>query len=229
MYCSQCGNQVLEEESHFCDQCGNLLKATSEHSPAAVLAEQPTAESKEQADSPESPSYASYRSSPSSSSTFIYAHWYTLIEGLQTSSIAFYSSVERAIRERQIPEIKLSHIDWKEGGLFSAKRVYLRVQRRENIFDICGAPFGTAFFVSWWRGEPMGCLYWMADSFPLVGGFLKMLLRPPTYYRIDTGLMFQSAIHGAILEVIDGLTEAKGLRALSDLERKPILHELQRR
>lgn len=49
-----------------------------------------------------------------------------------------------------------------------------------------------------------------------------------TYYQLDTALMFQEAVHAAVLEVIDGLTQAKGLRALSEEERKPILRALAR-
>ena len=32
----------------------------------------------------------------------------------------------------------------------SAKREYLRMQRGKYAFDICAAPFGNGFFVSWW-------------------------------------------------------------------------------
>jgi hypothetical protein len=39
------------------------------------------------------------------------------------------------------------------GGPASAKREYLQVGREKLIFDICGAPFGTGFFVSWWLAE----------------------------------------------------------------------------
>ncbi len=152
----------------------------------------------------------------------IISHWYRLIEGLQTSPKDFYASVEHAIVRRQVPDAKSSRVDWREGGLLSAKREYLRVQRREYIFDICGAPFGTGFFVSWWLGEPQGCF----QALPIVGPFFA---RRATYYRIDTALMFQSAVHDAVLEVVDELTSAKGLRALSELERKPILREFFQR
>src|SRR5262249_32254698 len=43
--------------------------------------------------------------------------------------------------------------DWKEGGPLSASREYLRVTRQGLVFDICGAPFGTGFFVSLWYGR----------------------------------------------------------------------------
>jgi hypothetical protein len=50
-----------------------------------------------------------------------------------------------------------------------------------------------------------------------------------TYYRIDTTLMFQKAIHNAVLEVIDEMTTAKGLRALGEHDRKPVMREFYQR
>lgn len=120
-----------------------------------------------------------------------------------------------AIERRAIPDAAQSRVDWREGGVLSAKREYLRVRRKQYTFDICGAPFGTGFFVSWWLTEPLGCL----------GGYIR---RRETYYRIDTALMFQEAVHAAVLEVIDGMTSAKGIRGLSELDRKPILRSLVR-
>jgi len=58
---------------------------------------------------------------------------------------------------------------------------------------------------------------------PFIGMIYENLFNPPTFYNLDTALMFQQAVHNAVLEVIDGMVAAKGLRALSDLERKPIL------
>src|SRR3989344_80720 len=86
--------------------------------------------------------------------TLVMSHWSNLIENLQASPLEFYGLVECAIRNRNIPEASTSRVDWQEGGLLSAKREYLRVSRGKNIFDVCGAPFGNGFFVSWWLGEP---------------------------------------------------------------------------
>lgn len=155
----------------------------------------------------------------------VISHWNQLLSGLQASPKEFYAAVEQAIEQRQVPDTKRSRVDWHEGGLFSAKREYLRVKRKEYIFDICGAPFGTGFFVSSWLGEvPSGLLALLAEI-PVIGYLVQRLVRPATYYKIDTALMFQSAVHGAVLDVVDGLLSAKGLRALSELERKPILRE----
>jgi hypothetical protein len=46
---------------------------------------------------------------------------------------------------------------------------------------------------------------------------------------MDTAIMFQSMVHSAVLDVIDPLFTAKGVRALSELERKPIMQELYQR
>jgi hypothetical protein len=61
---------------------------------------------------------------------------------------------------------------------------------------------------------------------PLVGWFYGRFFAPETYYQIDTMLMFQSAVHTAMLEVIDGLLSRKGMRALAAEERKPVFREL---
>lgn len=61
---------------------------------------------------------------------------------------------------------------------------------------------------------------------PLVGWFYEKVFAPETYYRIDTMLMFQSAVHSAMMEAIDGQTTQKGVRGLTEDERKPIFHKL---
>jgi hypothetical protein len=61
---------------------------------------------------------------------------------------------------------------------------------------------------------------------PVIGAIYRAFFYRETYYRIDTMLMFQSAVHSAMLEVIDGLMTQKGLRALSEDERKPVFKQL---
>lgn len=156
------------------------------------------------------------------------SHWYQLLDGLQLRPSEFYNTLSPMIQARQIPGIQFSMVAWREGGPLSAKREYLRIQRGEYVFDICGAPFGRGFFVSTWLHEMTGCLGDLADL-TLVGFIFKNFLRPLTYYRIDTALMFQSAVHAAVLEVIDGLMSQRGLRALTEAERKPILREFYSR
>jgi hypothetical protein len=219
----------------------------------------------------------------------VISHWHNLIENFQTSPMWFYQSLEAAVQRRYIPEIHGARIEHKEGGLASASRQYVRFHRGKTAFDICAAPFGTGFFVSWWFNEPplrFGILYTLAFLFavafamnfafgvgfaigaaaqgyafgillgfggafvgvplvlwllgnalrqglttgesiilamPLIGWIYERIFAPPTFYALDTALMFQDAVHNAVLEVMDGITASNGVRALTGAERKPIL------
>lgn len=212
----------------------------------------------------------------------VISHWSTLIENFQVSPLGFYKQVEEALVRRQIPETKNSRVDYKESGLLSASREYLHVSREKLDFDICGAPFGTGFFVSWWLTEQrvslnpliklaavfglfgvgvsmlsefgivtglfafaivLGGGLWMLNAManngdfnddivrviPILGPLYNWLFKATTFYRIDTTLMFQKAVHNAVLEVIDEMTAGKGVRALSELDRKPIMREFYQR
>jgi hypothetical protein len=212
----------------------------------------------------------------------VISHWSTLIENFQASPLAFYQGVEAALIRRQLPETKNCRIDHREAGILSANREYLHVTRESFGFDICGAPFGTGFFVSWWLTDDtpqlnpiqraialfvmLGAALWMLSEFglttgavvivfvlfgglaaantlasggdfndklvqslPLVGVLYEWLFKPQTFYRLDTMAMFQKAVHSAVLEVIDTMTTEKGVRALADADRKPIMREFYSR
>ena len=159
----------------------------------------------------------------------VISHWYNSVENLQASPMDFYASLEKAINKRNLPDITISRKDWKEGGMFSAKREYFRIKRKEHVFDICGAPFGNGFFFSWWLAEIPSGLMAVLSEIPWVGLFFMVFIKPATYYKIDTALMFQQAIHTAVLDVVDEMTSSRGLRTLSELERKPIMREFSRR
>jgi hypothetical protein len=75
-------------------------------------------------------------------------HWYALVPGFNTSTEDFYASVEGELKERQVPGLQMSRVDFAEGGVLSDKRTYLRMIRERLVFDICAAPFGKAFFFS---------------------------------------------------------------------------------
>ena len=118
------------------------------------------------------------------SASLTISHWDKLLEDMELSVQTFYAAVEEALSRRQIPRARVFRVDWREGAPFSARREYLRVVRNEFVFDICGAPFGTGFFVSWWLGElPAGCLS-LLSRVRLVGGFSDAVFRPATYYRV---------------------------------------------
>jgi hypothetical protein len=212
--------------------------------------------------------------------TNVISHWHHPVENFATSAMEFYAAVEAALQPREIPEYSTSRIDWRESGVLSARREYLRIKRGKLAFDLCAAPFGTGYFFSWWLAElpPSHPLLWAALFFfslfvifaicvgvfgfwgvpvgmaacggavllfgnlvrdqefgqhvedvvlaiPVLGWFYAKFFQPPTYYKADTVLMFQSVVHTAVLEVVDSLFTAKGIRALSEQERKPIMRE----
>ena len=216
--------------------------------------------------------------------SIVISHWHHPVENLQTSTLEFFSAVEVALRPRQIPDYTVSRVDWREGGVLTARREYLRIKRGRLAFDLCAAPFGTGFFFSWWLAEvpPSHTLLWAILIFtvpfvaygicvakfglvglllgplfivgvfiamglilrdgelgsdavervlaiPLIGTLYEKLFKPSTYYRIDTALMFQSVVHAAVLEVVDQVMSAKGARALTELERKPVMREFYQR
>ena len=90
---------------------------------------------------------------PRDSYTSALSHWHTLFEDFSTSTQEFYRAVEEAIRRRNLPEIEVSRVLFKEGGIASAEREYLRVRRKRVAFDICSAPYGNGHFFSWWLAK----------------------------------------------------------------------------
>src|SRR5262245_48628575 len=118
------------------------------------------------------------------------SHWHHLLDGFRHSPKAFYEGLEKSIKTREIPDSGVSRVEFSEGGMLSAKREYLRVRRREHIFDICAAPFGSGFFVSWWLFTTPGCLSILADI-PIVGLPLAPFVRRTTYWALDSAHMFQ--------------------------------------
>jgi hypothetical protein len=213
-------------------------------------------------------------------------HWHSLIEGFSTSTLDFYELVKAGLARREIPNLKIKTVTWKESGLGSGKRVYLRVSRETLNFDICAAPFGTGFFFSWWlakisrvlldflflvlvfivagvlihrgMGESqegqtaiqalgqgcsgiilLGSLFFAGFfglgllvrhgnfgaepavlSMPITGFFYALFFRPMTYFNEDTALMFRESVHHAVMEAIDQVTSAQGVRGLSEDARK---------
>jgi hypothetical protein len=205
----------------------------------------------------------------------VVGHWHTLVDEFATSSLDFYDLVNSGIARREIPDLKISQVEWKESGLGSGKRVYLRVSREHLNFDICAAPFGTGFFFSWWLAripevfldlaflfgylflggllfaifarEVEGCggmlmafvlyaggLFGLGAyvrygdagleptvvSMPITGFLYQLVFRPVTYFNEDTAIMFKESVHHAVLEAIDQVTSAQGVRGLSEEARR---------
>jgi len=78
----------------------------------------------------------------------VYNHWYAPVDNFEFATVDFYQMIEKALTERKVPGLEISRVEFKEGGLLSSKREYLRLKRERLVFDICAAPFGTSYFFS---------------------------------------------------------------------------------
>lgn len=157
--------------------------------------------------------------------TAIISHWNHMAQGLALSSQEFYAEIERLIGIHNLNDLKTERVNLSEGGLLSSKREYLQVKRGDHVFHVCAAPYGHGFFVSWWLGAvEQGIVAWLATK-PVIGFLVRNLVKPLTYYKIDTALMFQSITHSAVSEALNGMLSAKGLRALTEHEQKPVMRD----
>lgn len=207
----------------------------------------------------------------------VLSHWQTAYEGFSTPVQDFYAQVEAAVKSRQLSDVTFSRVVFKESGIASAGREYLRVSRGGLKLDICAAPYGNGFFFSSWMaldfpaylpylylavilgsgllflgfalaalvtdGGKTGFLgilsfYFLTlagcglavhhrvmgveeavEAIPFIGRIYGGLFNPDTYFSIDSEGMFQSAIHGAVLEAVHAVTEQSGRRVLVVPER----------
>ncbi len=62
----------------------------------------------------------------------------------------------------------------------------------------------------------------------LFGFYVVWYLRSPpeTYYRYDVICMYQTAVHNAVVQVIDEIAEPKGISPLSEFDRRPVFRKL---
>ncbi len=114
-----------------------------------------------------------------------------LFEGLQAQPSEVYAAITTALTRRGIPDLALSEIIYREAGYFSGGRAYLRVSREHHVFDICAAPFGGSFFVSWRLAEARPAAFWPTLAALLYGGL--------TYAFFLEFFELRGALWGALL------------------------------
>ena len=184
----------------------------------------------------------------------VLSHWYTLVENFSTSTKDFYAIIEQDLKERQVPDLKISRVTFSESGMFSADRLYLRMKREHLVFDICAAPFGTAYFFSMRFAELpsgislggiilslLGALFFMGACVQQLGfilgggaGLLSLIVvgiivastQQETYYRQDTRLMYLEVVNAVVKQRVAEVTSASGFHLLNIRQHSPILDEL---
>ncbi|WP_417198088.1 hypothetical protein [Bizionia sp.] len=155
-----------------------------------------------------------------------HSRWNTLIDNFEYSPKEFYALLKAELESHGVTRINIQETAHKEGGMMSNSRLYLRAKWKDYQYDICGAKFGHGFFVSWWLlyKDSIGKI--LISKIPFIGDWLARKLYPVTYYRIDTASMLMSYVHSSILTVIDDITNDKGIRAMTETERRPVLNDI---
>jgi len=158
-----------------------------------------------------------------------HSKWNTLIDDFNFSTEEFYSMFKKELLSQGVSGINTHDVSLHEGNIFSNKRRYVRVKWKDYQYDICAAPFGKGFFISWWLLYKNSIGYLIISKLPFIGSWLSRKLYPITYYKIDTASMFMTYAQSSVIKVIDSITNEKGIRTLSENERKPILRDIFKR
>lgn len=76
------------------------------------------------------------------------SRWSHLYDDFNYSPMEFFRQVSEELVRREVPGVLQGLTMMRESGLLSRKRLYLHIRRERFVFEICAAPFGTAWFVS---------------------------------------------------------------------------------
>lgn len=180
------------------------------------------------------------------------SQWNKFIDGAQVRPLHFYTVVEEKLAARQIPKIRCSRICMHEHGPLSANREYLKIQRKNLEFYICGAPFGTGFFVSSRLLKQNGLTFpqrilavlayllivgivikalgLIALAFigtaSIVAAVYLAITRDGTPYEKDMAESFRRAVHNSLLEAIDDLIKVRPIDSRPLNPSTPLMAEL---
>lgn len=148
----------------------------------------------------------------------VLSHWHHRFDEIPFSPQDFYTGVKDALKAKEMNHVSLYTVVYREGGLLSPNREYLRVHYKNFLYDICAAPFAKGFFVSWWLGETGNAFRDFFLNLPVVGKFFER--RKKTFFELDTEVMFKEMVTSCVKETIEQLTKNKGIRQLSESDWK---------
>ena len=131
----------------------------------------------------------------------VVSNWSTLVDDFDTSGQDLFRDIEARVQARKVPNVTVSRVEFKQSGLFSDRREYLRLQRDNLIFDVGAAPYGTGFFFSWWLVQKVPRFAWLYTVVFLVAAGVVTSM-------FDGGLYFR------LMGLLLGLVAAFGLLAL---------------
>ena len=128
--------------------------------------------------------------------------WYVVQLDFEASTEEFYSAIEQDLAARELQGLELSRVEYAEGGLLSAQRVYLRMKRERLLFDVCSAPFGTSWLFSCRFSEfPITIRPWeVVALFLALGAFWFSYVQ--LFGFLTGNIMFGATMIGIILAMV---------------------------
>ena len=100
---------------------------------------------------------------------YLHEQWFVPLLGFESNTEQFYKAIEDDLKARQVPELSLERIEFKQGGWLSANRAYLRLRRQRSVLDVCSAAFGTGWWFSLRSATLPRSLYWWEVGVTLLG------------------------------------------------------------
>lgn len=149
---------------------------------------------------------------------YIRKHWQESYPSLSLSAKTFYDEVTEKIRALELKDVSVERVFLYQTNVFGGAREYLRVKRQNFMFDICAAPYGTTYFVSWWLGEKISGFTSFCLHLPIIGKPLRKNLETRTYYEMDTEGMFLGAVQYAVSETIKEMQNPAGIARMKAAE-----------
>lgn len=148
-------------------------------------------------------------------------NWCVLYPNMNYDPEEYYQKVVEILAKHEVPNFHSRHRTFKQGSVVSSQRLYLEISRGEYIYHICGAPWGTDFFFSWWQRKRYSPIERLFVKIPVLGPIIKAMNETATYYKLDTDAAFNASVRHSVQEAINGITDAKGLRRLTEAEWAP--------
>jgi len=148
--------------------------------------------------------------------------WHHSLMNFNYAPLTFYSNLRKYFDEKKVPTIKgMRVVHMASSHMFSRRRKYFRVVSEDFSIDVCASPYGEDYFFSYWLLERASLWRLLIKNLPFIGAGLERQFWPMKYHKMDTMQMYQSVIHAGILEVIDSITDEKGIARISQEDRKP--------
>jgi hypothetical protein len=146
--------------------------------------------------------------------TTVISYWHHTFDQTNFSVQDFYETLGKAIEDRKLPNMKIYRVLHNERIFFSPKREYIRLNWNDETFDICAAPYGECFYVSWWFVERTSRIYRIFLRIPII----KLFFTGKTYHRINIERVVEDTVHLCVLQSIDAMTGVTG-STLSETDR----------